>query len=182
MSVRTITPQQARALMRTGALLVDIRNPDEHEQERIADATLIPLGQVGAGCLPAGTSTVIFHCRSGMRTGTNADRLMAAANCEVYLLEGGLNAWKQAGLPVIAGTSGANSAQRKPLELQRQVQLSAGLLVLAGVGLGATVASEFQLLAAFVGAGLTFAGLTGKCLLATVLKRMPWNRGATANP
>ena len=45
---------------------------------------------------------VIFHCRSGARTLANAARLAAAAGdaCEAYVVEGGIDAWRKAGLPV----------------------------------------------------------------------------------
>ncbi|MGO7251628.1 YgaP-like transmembrane domain, partial [Rhizobium brockwellii] len=45
----------------------------------------------------------------------------------------------------------------------RQVQITAGALVLAGVLLGLFVTPGFFALSAFVGAGLTFAGVTGWC-------------------
>ena len=50
------------------------------------------------------------------------------------------------------------------------------MLVLAGVALGSTVSTAFYIVAGFVGAGLMFAGLTGSCALARVLRLMPWNR------
>jgi hypothetical protein len=56
------------------------------------------------------------------------------------------------------------------------VQLIAGTMVLAGVALGALVSPWFLVLAAFFGAGLTFAGATGTCGLALLLMKMPWNR------
>jgi hypothetical protein len=49
-------------------------------------------------------------------------------------------------------------------------------MVLAGVALGTLVNPWFLALAAFFGAGLTFAGATGTCGLALVLMRLPWNR------
>ena len=49
-------------------------------------------------------------------------------------------------------------------------------MILTGVALGTLVNPWFLALAAFFGAGLTFAGATGTCGLALVLLRMPWNR------
>jgi hypothetical protein len=49
-------------------------------------------------------------------------------------------------------------------------------MILTGVTLGAFVNSWFLALAAFFGAGLTFAGATGTCGLALLLMKMPWNR------
>ncbi len=173
MSLRSITPQEAQRLIDAGAVLVDIREPDEHARERIAQARSKPVSSLPqAGCDVGTASQVIFHCRSGARTATNADRLSQSVPCEAFLLEGGLDAWKKAGLPVIADRS-------QPLELMRQVQLAAGSAVVLGVALGATVSPWFYALSAFVGAGLIFAGATGFCGLATLLRYMPWNRRAT---
>ena len=100
---------------------------------------------------------------------SHAARLAAAAQCEAYILEGGLEAWRRAGLPVKT-----DSAQ--PLELMRQVQIAAGSAVVLGVALGALISPWFYLLPGFVGAGLIFAGATGFCGLARLLQTMPWNR------
>ena len=88
-------------------------------------------------------------------------------------MEGGLDAWKRAGLPVVAD-------RRQPLELMRQVQIVAGSMVVLGVVLGALVTPWLFLLSGFVGAGLIFAGVTGTCGLANVLRNMPWNRALAA--
>ena len=116
-----------------------------------------------------GAKTVVFHCRSGARTAANAQRLASAAGCEAYVLEGGIDAWKKAGLPVAVD-------QRQPIEIMRQVQITAGSLVLLGVILGTWVAPAFYGLSAFVGAGLMFAGISGWCGMAKILAVMPWNR------
>jgi rhodanese-related sulfurtransferase len=115
---------------------------------------------------------VLFHCRSGARTLANASRLAAKAGdaCEAYIIEGGLDAWKKAGLPVITD-------RRQPLELQRQVQVAAGSLAFAGTLLGLVVSPWFFAVLLFVGGGLMTAGLTGFCGMARLLVHMPWNRG-----
>lgn len=168
MTLTKITPAEARARIAEGAALIDIRDADEHARSRIPGAFNAPLGsELALGEAPA----VIFHCRSGMRTDTNVARLAAAAPCEAYLLEGGIEAWRKAGLPVITDA-------KAPLEIMRQVQITAGLLVLAGVILSLTVAPAWIGLSAFVGAGLTFAGVSGWCGMAKLLAIMPWNRRA----
>ena len=62
----------------------------------------------------------------------------------------------------------------------RQVQIAAGGMVLLGVLFGAAVSPWFYLLSGFVGAGLVFAGVSGTCGLAALLRVMPWNRVAAA--
>lgn len=172
MSIKTITPQAAQALITQGAILVDVRNADEYAREHIAAARHVPMEQLSTGALRAEAApAVIFHCRSGNRTQVNAAALSACTACDAYILEGGLDAWKKAGLPVLADAA-------QPMELQRQVHIAAGSIALLGTILGATIAPWFYLVPGFVGAGLIFAGLTGFCGLARVLMKMPWNRRA----
>ena len=62
------------------------------------------------------------------------------------------------------------------IDLNRQVRIASGTLVLTGVALGALLHPACYGLAAFVGAGLIFAGFTGICGLCQLLARLPWNR------
>ena len=170
MTLPTISPQAARQLIEQGAVLVDVRELDEHRRERVPGArheALSRLAPIDAGSAQA----IVFHCRSGARTQANAGRLADVAGCDAYVLEGGIEAWKKAGLPV-------TTDRKQPIELMRQVQISAGGLVLIGVVLALTVAPAFIALSAFVGAGLVFAGVSGWCGMTRVLALMPWNRPA----
>ncbi len=172
-NLQTISPERAADLVRSGAVLIDIREADEHARERIPGARHHALTRIDRES-PArgGDDVLIFHCRSGARTKGNAARLAAAApTCETYILDGGLDAWKKAGLPVALDRS-------QPIDIMRQVQIVAGSLVLAGVVLGALVAPAFYALSGFVGAGLLFAGVSGFCGMARLLAAMPWNRRA----
>lgn len=169
MTLPTIDPMTAKRLLDDGAILVDIREVDEFARERVPVARNKPLSALSA--IRSDAKAVIFHCRTGNRTQVNSQRLAGAADCEAYVLEGGLDAWKQAGLPVTADP-------RQPIEIMRQVQITAGFLVLMGVVLGTLVAPGFYGLSAFVGAGLMFAGTSGWCGMAKLLALMPWNRNA----
>jgi rhodanese-related sulfurtransferase len=172
MTMKRIDAAQAKHLIDEGALLVDIREADEHARIHIPGARNDPLS--GLSMVDnGGARAIVFHCRSGARTAANASRLADAAGCEAYLLEGGLDAWMKAGLPVAVD-------RRQPLEIMRQVQIVAGSLVVAGVVLGLWVSPAFLALSAFVGAGLTFAGVSGWCGMAKLLAVMPWNRRPAA--
>lgn len=173
MSLNPISAQAALDLVGQGAALIDIRAADEHAREHIAAARHIPMDQLKTALPLDVTTGVIFHCRSGNRTRVNAAALGACVSCEAYVLEGGLDAWKKAGLPVVTDVS-------QPLELQRQVQITAGALILLGAVLGATVSPWFHALSGAIGAGLIFAGVSGFCGMARLLMRMPWNRKAAA--
>jgi rhodanese-related sulfurtransferase len=171
MSLPTISPTEAKRLIDEGAKLIDIRGPDEHARERIPGAANHPIE--GLSALHGGSRIAIFHCRSGQRTAANADKLARTAGCDAYMVQGGIEAWKQAGLPV-------EYDHNRPIEIQRQVMIAAGSLVLLGVLLGQFVATEFNALPAFIGAGLTLAGVTGWCGMAKLLALMPWNRAVSA--
>jgi len=173
--IPTITPGEARRRLSDGkAVLIDIREADEFARRHVAGALSRPLSQWTGADLPAATGQdAIFTCKSGMRTGGACGRLAASAPGAAYILEGGIDGWEKAGLPV-------EEDRAAPLEIMRQVQISAGLLILLGVMLGYAAAPAWFLLAGFAGAGLLFAGLTGFCGMARLLMRAPWNRRSRA--
>ncbi|HUO64392.1 MAG TPA: rhodanese-like domain-containing protein [Terriglobales bacterium] len=166
----TIAPRDLQALREQGAtpFLLDVRSPIEFEGERIEEARLLPLGELDTRLdeIPEHGETVVV-CRTGVRA-TIAAETLARAGRRARVLEGGMNAWRRAGLPLREG--------RKRLAIDRQVQLIVGLMVLTSATLGALVNPWFLAIAAFFGAGLTFAGATGTCALALILMKMPWNR------
>jgi len=152
------------------AVLIDIRESDEHAREHIVGARLAPLSAIDTHDFDRDhAKAAVFHCKSGMRTQANAAQLLARGFREAYYLEGGIEAWKAAGL-------GVHANAKAPMEIMRQVQITAGLLIVTGVALGWFVNPAFYALSAFVGAGLTFAGATGWCGMAMLLKAMPWNQ------
>ena len=174
MTLEAISPQDAKRLIKDGAVLVDIREADEHAREYIPGARHIALSKLDEADLAAHPGqTVIFHCRSGARSRGQSARLAAKTGetCKAYFLDGGLEAWRKAGLPTTVDA-------RQPIELQRQVQIGAGGLVLLGTFLGLTASPWFFAVPLFVGTGLLFAGITGFCGMAHLLHRAPWNRAA----
>lgn len=97
----TISPAGAHERLTAGAILVDIRDGAERAQ-RIPGAIHASLSMLADNVFPAGNGQqVIFHCRSGRRTSLNAVLLCEAApGCEVLLMDGGIEGWMAAGLPV----------------------------------------------------------------------------------
>ncbi len=170
--IREISPSELKAALERGEVkLIDVREPSEHAGERIAGASLMPLGAFDphkAREMAAG-KTLVLHCKSSGRSGKAAKALLAAGADEACHLCGGIDAWKQAGLPI---ERDANA----PISMFRQVQIVAGSLVLIGSVLGYFVSPWFIALSAFVGAGLMFAGISNTCGMAMLLSKMPWNR------
>lgn len=152
------------------AVLVDVREPDEHARESIAGSRLAPLSRLDPTAFPPqGAAKLVVHCKGGVRSAQAAARLVAARGTDVYSLRGGIDAWKAAGLPTQVNRSA-------PLPIMRQVQIVAGSFVLVGTILAATVSPWFLVITGFFGAGLVFAGTTGLCGMASLLAHMPWNR------
>lgn len=170
-----LPPADVRARIPAGrAVLIDIREADEFARSHISGAQSQPLSRWEQAHIQiAPDADVIFTCRSGMRTHGACDRLAARVAGQAFVLDGGLDGWARAGLPL-------ETDAHAPLEIMRQVQIAAGLLVLSGVLLGWLVAPAWFALAAFVGAGLTFAGATGFCGMARLLMLAPWNRPRAA--
>lgn len=158
MPLPAISAADAKRLLDEGAILVDIREADEHAHERVPGAHHLPLSRLEEADLAVHQGKpVIFHCRSGARTRSNAGRLAGKASqaCDVFVVEGGLEAWKRAGLPVA-------SDRRQPVGVNRQVQIGAGVLALAGTGLGLTVSPWLLAVPAIVGLGLLMTGVYGR--------------------
>lgn len=173
----SLPPREAQKLLESGkAILIDIREAEEFAREHIRGARHVPLSGLDRHDFDrerADGKAAIFQCQSGRRTEMNRERLIALGFQQAYVIEGGLNAWRAAGLP-------SHVDHKQPMELQRQVQIAAGSLVLTGVVLGFSVSPLFFLLSGGVGAGLVFAGMSGSCLMGQILAQMPWNRVATA--
>lgn len=150
--------------------LIDVREPSEHAGEHIPGAKLVPLSKFDSSQIPSDTDKkVVLHCQSGNRSTQAAQKLLANGFEQVIHLQGGITSWKQAGYPTRIN-------KNAPISLMRQVQIVAGSLVLLGTLLGAFVSPWFLILSGFVGAGLTFAGITGNCALATLLAKLPYNQ------
>lgn len=174
MKPETLSPKQVSKLIEQGAVLVDIRDRTDYLREHIPQAVSLPLTEITTGKTVegAGQQPVIFHCQTGMRTTNNADELVSAVRSgKVFLMSGGINAWKGAALPTVED-------KKQPLPIIRQVHITAGILILLGVIAGYAVDNRLFLLSGFVGAGLVFSGVSGFCGMASVLQKMPWNRPA----
>lgn len=175
MTVEKISPKDAKALIEQGkALLFDIREADEYAREHIPEARLTPLSAFTPEDFPLDHDKIgLFHCASGNRTTQAAAQILSTGFAKVYQIEGGIAAWKKAGLPV-------NLNKSAPISIQRQVQLIAGSMMVISVVLAVLISPWFMALGAFVGGGLMFAGASGTCAMATMLAWMPWNRTSYA--
>lgn len=98
-----LDPETVHALLAAGeAVLVDVREEEEFAEEHIAGSVLLPMSDFEVGKWPSfpGQKTII-SCLGGVRSAAIGNKLIAAGHGWVTHLKGGLNAWKDAGLPTV---------------------------------------------------------------------------------
>lgn len=163
------SPFELEDQLRQGKVqVIDVREPMEFVGGHIPGSRNVPLGLLAKTDLPEGV--LVLVCQSGARSERGQALLKRLGRGHAVAdLEGGILAWQQAGLQV-------HKRKGAPLPLMRQVQITAGAMVLTGVVLSQTVAVGWIWLSGFVGAGLMFAGISGFCGMARLLAAMPWNR------
>lgn len=178
----SITPRSLFELWQRGKAphLIDVRTAITFDEGHVPFARWVEFETLTPGIAREGGSgaedePVYVICQIGKRSMDACMKLAEAGMTNVVNVEGGTKAWREAGLPVTVAKGG--------IALARQVQMTAGSLVLAGSILGWLVHPAFIGLAAFMGAGLVYSGATDSCLMGMMLAQMPWNRrpaGSTA--
>jgi rhodanese-related sulfurtransferase len=174
MSDTLITPSELRHLLTTGTdvHLIDVRTSAEFDNAHIPGSYHVPLDTLGEHRDELSrhlTHPTVLVCQSGGRARQASQQLATTGLGNVRVLDGGLGSWLAVGGEVNRGQ------QRWGME--RQVRLVAGAAVLLSV-LASFVVSPLRLVAAFVGAGLTFSAVTNTCGMAAVLAKLPYNAGA----
>jgi rhodanese-related sulfurtransferase len=175
MPTDTIPPADVQLAIAAGQPMrfIDVRTPAEFQQVHAVGARLVPLDGLDPAAIAAGrlhpTDPIYVICQSGARAGKAVDRFKQAGIANVLSVEGGTAAWEKLGLPVERGGGGT-------ISLERQVRIFAGSLVFVGTLLGWFVHRDFFVIPAFIGAGLTFAGISNTCGMGMLLAKMPWNR------
>ncbi len=149
---------------------INVCTPAEYKEKHIPGVRNVPLDDllkhIGEF---KNKKTVYVHCRSGRRGAQAIEKLTALGiAADLVNVEGGILAWDQAGFHT------ASLSAHMPI--MQQVLLSAGLLIVLAFLLGTFVHPALTYLALGVGIGLAFAGYTGRCTLAYILSKMPWNR------
>lgn len=167
LSVQTL---QERLRSEDAPRVLDVRTPAEFETAHIPGSYNVPLVNLRehrAELRAHLDEDVVLVCRTGGRA-EQAEKALAEVGLPgLRVLEGGMVAWESNGAPVNRG--------KQTWELERQVRLVAGSIVLSSV-LGSIVVPELKWVAGGIGAGLTFAALSNTCAMGMLLAKMPWNR------
>ncbi|MFE5188730.1 rhodanese-like domain-containing protein [Streptomyces sp. NPDC056628] len=161
-------------------IIIDVRTPGEYAGGHLPGALNIPLDQIQRA-LPdirhaADRGDILVVCASGARS-ENAGRILAEHGVTAATLSGGTGAWAADGHELHR----PQGAARATWGMERQVRLTAGVLVLLGLLLGHVVHPAFQLLSAGIAGGLVFSALTNTCGMAAVLAQLPHNRPRAAD-
>ena len=158
--------------------LIDVRTPAEFAGVHVSGARLLPLDNLDCAAVLAqhnrmhNGSPIYILCHSGVRAKKAAEKFAAVGFDDCAVIEGGTQAWAEAGFPV-------ERVGRQVIPLDRQLQITIGSIVLAGVLLSVFLNPAWVWLSGFAGCGLIFAGLTGICPMRMVIAKMPWNQGST---
>lgn len=97
-----LTPHEASQLVERGAVFIDVREPEEYAEAHALGTRLVPLNTIFTDptLIPA-DQEIVFICRSGHRSAMAAEMASASgrAQAALYNVEGGTEAWLEAGLP-----------------------------------------------------------------------------------
>ena len=147
---------------REDALLIDVREPHEWDEAHIGGAKLVPQGTVAeriGELAPDRSQRLLVHCRVGNRSARVADALVNELGYgNVASVAGGIEAWREAGLPVIEVEELTPEQRMRysrhtllpEVGVEGQVKLLNSKVLLVGAG-GLGAPSAFYLAAAGVG-------------------------------
>ncbi|MGW7055092.1 rhodanese-like domain-containing protein [Streptomyces sp. NPDC054887] len=160
--------------------IIDVRTPGEYAGGHLPGALNIPLDQIRRALPDIRHATdrgdVLVVCASGARS-ENACKTLAENGITAATLSGGTGAWAADGHELHR----PQGASRATWGMERQVRLTAGVIVLLGLLLGLVVHPAFQLLSAGIAGGLVFSALTNTCGMAAMLAKLPHNRPRAAD-
>jgi len=167
-------------------IILDVRTPMEHMEKRLSFGhALMPLDELKPTdfMMRHGLdkeSGVYILCRSGKRAAQAAEKFTKEGYRNIHVVEGGLIACEEHGHEVKGhdANTTATPGTKRPISLERQVRIVAGLMAATGALLALTISPLFSIIPLIVGSGLVFAGVTDHCGMALVLTKAPWNKVA----
>ena len=102
-NIREISPTEAAAKLKSGdALIIDVREKDEWDEEHIPGAIHLSRGTIELDIeekVPDTNAMIICHCGGGGRSALAAESLQKMGYKNVRSMASGFKAWKAAGLP-----------------------------------------------------------------------------------
>ena len=174
-AVTSLAPETLRSWLagHQDLTVLDVRSAAEFESMHIRGSYNVPLPLLSEHTDELAErlgARVVLVCQSGVRAEQARQRLGTAGIGSARVLTGGVPGFAAAGGDVVRG------AQR--WDLERQVRMAAGTLVVGGLLAGRFVSPKLRLLAGAIGTGLTFSAATNTCAMGNMLSKMPWNKTA----
>ncbi|MBD3609180.1 MAG: rhodanese-like domain-containing protein [Gammaproteobacteria bacterium] len=157
-------------------VIIDVRERDEFDANHVEGAINVPLSSFSSAApnvlKQLRDKDVVIMCYSGKRAEnayTMSQGFGYSQSKEYKVYPGGIKAWMEEGKPVIESKKGS-------LSLMRQTQILMGAMVGVFSAMSLLIDPNYGILAAGMGIGMMFAGLTGNCAMANAVAKMPWNR------
>ena len=174
-TAQTVTPEDLKSWISSGTdvVVLDVRSAAEFESLHIKGSYNVPLPLLAEHTREFAArldTKVVLVCQSGVRASEAKKNLAGAGFNDAQVLEGGVPAYSRAGGETVEGA--------KIWDLERQVRMAAGSLVIAGLAGGKFLSPRVRTVAGVIGAGLTFSAATNTCAMGKALSAMPWNKTA----
>ncbi|MCT9627238.1 rhodanese-like domain-containing protein [Pseudarthrobacter equi] len=174
-AVTSLTPEILRSWFQEhqDLVVIDVRSAAEFESVHIRGSYNVPLPLLSEHTDEFAArlgSRVVLVCQSGARAEQARQRLGGAGISSAYVLTGGVPVFAAAGGDVVRG--------KDRWDLERQVRLAAGSLVILGLVGGKFLSPKIRMLSGAIGTGLTFSAATNTCAMGQALSAMPWNKAA----
>lgn len=155
-------------------LIIDVREPHEFKEFHIKESIHAPLSNPKVNLenliKNAKQDKIILMCLSGRRASMAKDSLTDNFGKDITVYDGGITKWQEENEIIRY-----NENKVKVPDLNRQVQITVGIVLTTITGLS-LINPNIALLSGLIGIGLLYAGLSGSCMMASVLNKMPWNK------
>ena len=177
-AVTALAPEALRSWVseHEDLVVIDVRSAAEFVSLHIRGSYNVPLPLLSEHTDELAArlgSRVVLVCQSGARAEQARQRLGKSGIDTAYVLTGGVPGFAAAGGDVVKG--------KDRWDLERQVRLVAGSLVVLGLAGGKFISPKIRMLAGAIGAGLTFSAATNTCAMGQAISAVPWNK-ATREP
>jgi rhodanese-related sulfurtransferase len=158
------------------AILIDVRGDNAYKALHVPHSLhASDVEHIAALIAAHPTERVILLCQNGNQSTQISQSLQQQAadyaGILFYILDGGLNAWRNAGLPVIRD-SGAF------LPIEQQVEIGLGSVILLGILFSWLFSGLWLTLSIAVAVGMIYAGLTGWYGFHQLALLLPWNKAS----
>lgn len=159
-TINIITPEQALSMQAEGALLIDVREPDEHALGLPVNALAVPRAHLEfdpSSYIRDFKGPLLLFCGSGRRSMLAGEVLLQKGYRNLFNVDGGYQRWKSENLPLQTGELDADFSERYARHLrlpqvgiEGQKKLEAANIVLIGAG-GLGSPAAYYLAAAGIG-------------------------------